>query len=345
MFIKNLIKKTTGLTYLNTLGKVQLRNHAVILMLHRVIKNKNQARLPHNNPLCIDTETFNKLIIFLKKHFEIVDLESAINSNHSLKPKLTLTFDDGWKDNILHAYPILKKHNIPASVFLSTDYIGENKGFWWESIAKKLWQSPLSVNKEHLLKSLNKYSISVNQNIFNTEKTNSKSLLILEFIQSLKDIEPQELNTLAERFFFDNTPDALDWSDVRLMEDSGLIKFGPHGAQHYILTGLDQSACEHDIMRSHAALNEHCARPLKIYCYPNGNNNSVIQSLLSNLGYTHALSTQSGLISTKQNEYCLPRIDVSQKSAEQPGLLAWRIFQGSRKSTHTTQPQSLRSFI
>lgn len=335
MAIKDLIKKAAGLVYLNSLGKAHLRHHPVILMMHRVIDSKEQARLPHNNPLCIDKNTFAELLFFLKKHFDLVDLENAISNRPSNKPKLALTFDDGWKDNFTHAFPILKKHQVPATIFLSTAYIDQNKGFWWQSIADRLWERPHSVDQAALKKALQPYAIPLNPALFDDLKSLEKSRLILTFLHSLKQLEPQTLNPLAEALFYDNRPDAMDWSDVRLLEESGLIKFGPHGHQHYILTQLEQSACVEDLHKSHALITEHCSRPLNIYCYPNGNNNPHIHSLLSELGYSYALSTEPGLIHTTQNNFCLPRIDVSQKSAEQPGLLAWRIFQGSRTTSQS----------
>ena len=45
-----------------------------------------------------------------------------------------VTFDDGYKDNYIYAYPILKKYQIPATIFLTYDYIGQDDLFWWDQI-------------------------------------------------------------------------------------------------------------------------------------------------------------------------------------------------------------------
>lgn len=340
MNITSYLKKLTGLLYLKSFGKIHLRNNSVVLMLHRVIEDKQKALLPHNNPLCIDQRTFENLILFLNKHFDVVDLENILEGKKSKKPKLAITFDDGWKDNVALAYPILLKHKTPATIFLSTDYIGENRGFWWQSVSNKLWENPNTIHEDSLQTALNQYSISFNKNLLNTNKTHSKSLLILEFIDQLKDIEPKQLHQLADTFFYDNEPDAMTWNDVNFLERSGLIRFAPHGAQHYILTQLSKKEYTEDIIRAHHTIHKHCQHPLKVFCYPNGNNNADIQNILVELGYTHAFTTRPGLINIHQDNYNLPRIDVSQKAAQQPSLLGWRIFQGSRRATSTEQSSS-----
>ncbi|NLY12536.1 MAG: polysaccharide deacetylase family protein [Gammaproteobacteria bacterium] len=339
MNIKTLLKSTIGLSYLNYFSKKYLRNHATILMMHRIVKEKEEAQLPHNNNLCIDQETFDNLIFFLKKHFNIVDLETALSMSKDTKPKITITFDDGWKDNISLAYPILKKHQIPATIFLSTNYIGQTQGFWWESISRKLWKNPHQIDQQSLQTYLDKYSLSINPALYKNEKTYAKSALILDFIHSLKQINPVQLNQLAETLFKDNEAHAMDWSDVKFLEDTGLVKFGPHGAQHYILTELDIDKCTEDIKSSQKSILENCKKPLNIYCYPNGNNNLEIQNLLKDLGYTHAVSTEDGLVSPEVNPYCLPRLNVCQKRAENPGLFAWAIFQGCRETIRSAKAQ------
>lgn len=118
---------------------------------------------------------------------------------------------------------------------------------------------------------------------------------------------------------------------MQRLERSALVRFGPHGASHAILTGLDEAALKADLQRSHQALQNHCQAPLGVYCYPNGDHNAQVRAAVAGLGYRYALGTRPGLIEASGNPLlALPRIDVSHASAARPGLLAWRLLQGAR---------------
>ncbi len=144
MAIKQLLKRTSGWLYLNSpVGRTQLQGAGVILMLHRVLADDAAADLPHRNELCVGPKAFEHLLAWLKKHFDCVPLMEILHPGkvRSDRPKITLTFDDGWRDNAVNAYPLLQKYQVPASIFLSTDFIGSRQRFWWESIGETLWGS------------------------------------------------------------------------------------------------------------------------------------------------------------------------------------------------------------
>lgn len=327
--MKITLKSSIGTLWLASTGRQRLRGTSVVLMLHRVLAQNADAALPHNNPLCLGQRAFVRLLRFLQRHFSIVTLEQALEQ-HDGPPRLALTFDDGWKDNVLYAFPVLQRKGIPASIFLSTGYIGQPRGFWWESIGDRFWQEPAGVDNIRLQQKLSSYGISVPEKLYNNEHTLLKSRLILDFLGQLKNLPPFELNELAAELFHKGESHAMDWSDVRALEDSGLIRFGPHGHDHYILTRLEPEACVADIRRSHELIREHCRLPLNVYCYPNGNHSPVVQQAVRDLGYSHALATHSGLIEAGVSAYALPRVDVSQQAATRTELMAWRIMQGAR---------------
>lgn len=332
MVIKDRIKGMAGMSFLKKKAGTALHGCGLVLMLHRIVDSREEARLPHNNPLCVDRESFASLLVFLRSHFELVELEDAISCVPAKKPMLALTFDDGWQDNYQHAFPVLQEQAVPASIFLSTAYIGHKRGFWWESVARRLWHEPQTVNQEALRQALEGSGIQLAPGLFSPGQSRSRSRLIAEWVQLLKQLEPVRLNGLAHEFFHDGTAHAMNWQQVVHMERSGLIRFGAHGHEHYIQTRLQRGACTEDVLKSQRLLHQYCDRPLKQYCYPNGDNNEELHLLLGSLGYTHALGTGSGVVTRGHNCFDLPRIDVSQKAAEQPELLAWRIFQAHRHS-------------
>jgi Predicted xylanase/chitin deacetylase len=97
----------------------------VVLMYHSVADN--------DEFFTVKPSEFERQMKFLKENnFEVIDLEELINLDfEGAKNKVILTFDDGYEDNFLNVFPILKKYNFPATIFVNTDLIGK------EIIARK----------------------------------------------------------------------------------------------------------------------------------------------------------------------------------------------------------------
>lgn len=115
-----------------------LRQHYVvpIIMYHSVSPQANKETM-----LAITPQTFERQMYFLKKHrYHVVPLESLvalIRQKEKIPPKtVAITFDDGYKDNFLYAFPVLKKYNLPATIFIIVNEVGraENDRLSWDEI-------------------------------------------------------------------------------------------------------------------------------------------------------------------------------------------------------------------
>ena len=80
-----------------------------------------------NSSLSLDVNIFEKQILYFKKRGFITNKSNLINNNK--KKQLIITFDDGYKDILLNALPILKKYDYTATCFFVTSTIGK-KNFW-----------------------------------------------------------------------------------------------------------------------------------------------------------------------------------------------------------------------
>ncbi|WP_419709980.1 polysaccharide deacetylase family protein [Pseudomonas sp. NFX224] len=332
MAIKQLLKRTSGWLYLNSsVGRQQLHGAGVILMLHRVLADDRAAALPHRNELCVGPKAFEHLLVWLKKHFDCVPLMEILQPGNlrSERPRVALTFDDGWRDNAVNAFPLLQKNQVPASIFLSTDFIGSRQRFWWESIGETLWNSHGEKARLHLIECLQQLDRPLPV-LCNDPDVQRRSLALLHFLQNLKTLSPSELNRLTDECPQDSLPQALDWHQVRSLEASGLIRFGPHGASHAILTGLDDQTLDEELSRSRQALLNGCNRPLPVYCYPNGDNDERVRQHVAEHDFPFALGTGTGIYRGTSDALSLPRFGVSQRTARNPQLLSWRIYRGAR---------------
>jgi peptidoglycan/xylan/chitin deacetylase (PgdA/CDA1 family) len=91
----------------------------VVLMYHSVADN--------DEFFTVKPSEFERQMKFLKENnFEVIDLEELMNLDfESAKNKVILTFDDGYEDNFLNAFPVLKKYNFRATIFINTDLMGK----------------------------------------------------------------------------------------------------------------------------------------------------------------------------------------------------------------------------
>jgi peptidoglycan/xylan/chitin deacetylase (PgdA/CDA1 family) len=112
------------------LGNFTTHNGVIVLTYHRV-----NDKLPKDS-LVVHPQEFRRQMFFLdfyKKQFQVISLNEMIEwlsfkPKYRLKKKtrtkILITFDDGYRDNYIYAFPVLKKYGFPAVVFLTTDYIG-----------------------------------------------------------------------------------------------------------------------------------------------------------------------------------------------------------------------------
>lgn len=196
MPIKQMFKSTSGWLYLNSpQGRSQLRGAGVILMLHRVLADDRSAELPHRNELCVGPRAFDKLLRWLKRHFDCVTLMDLLyadaHPDASARPKVALTFDDGWRDNALNAFPLLLQHQVPASIFLSTDFIGSRQRFWWESLGETLWGSHGGFSRQRLLEHLHRIGRPLPAAFLGDGNKQQRSLALANYLQSLKSLAPR----------------------------------------------------------------------------------------------------------------------------------------------------------
>ena len=95
--------------------------------------------VPEGNRLIVSVEAFDRQMRFLKKNsYDVLPLETAaamIVDGRKLPARaLVLTFDDGYIDNYLYAFPVLKKYGLPATIFLIVNDIGKPDKLNWDQI-------------------------------------------------------------------------------------------------------------------------------------------------------------------------------------------------------------------
>lgn len=311
------------------------RCNFVILMYHSIIP-LNEVGEAVQAGIYVQQDTFERHIRFLKSHFSIVPISelfsgkagnSCITDN---KPPCVLTFDDGWYDFYAYAFPILETHQVPATNFLPTDFIGTKDRFWTDKLG---YLFAVRDNRVSLQKA-NRSSANCFVNQLEKLKGSRESRLE-QAIAMLKGYRNEEINEilseLSVRWQLDPSQPGrafISWEEVREMVRSGLITFGSHTVSHKILTTLTDDEIHDELMRSRERLiAEQAVDPLFIpFCYPNGNYNKKVVSMVRNAGYNLAVTTKKGWNHVDSDLFTLRRIGIHQDISSTDAMFACRIL-------------------
>lgn len=286
-------------------------------MYHRILP-ANDPRYSLEQPgMIVHPDTFEKHLTWIKDYFSIVDLNDwtkRIANNEPVPNKAcAITFDDGWKDNYQYAFPVLKEHNCPATIFLVADYIDTNTTFWPEKLGFVLSriakESPdlFSHNTFSWLKMLNcRYR-------FNSEVPSRDELdeIICAAKIHTDDFLHERVNEIAKLANLElNFNDILAISEISEMHKSELINYGSHTATHTRMSeSLSGDILQTELVKSKLNLQSRLNLPITLFCYPNGDITQTASDLVKQT-YAAAVTTESGWNSANTNFYNLKRIGL-----------------------------------
>lgn len=312
----------------------KLKDKAVVLMYHRVLPdNKNTISFTHDS-IIVHTDTFKKHMAFLKKNFNLLDINTFSNhiiNNISFKDKSCLiTFDDGWSDNYKHAFPILKKMDVSALIFLPTDYIGTGQMFWPERLSFLLFNACKNYNANKSILD------SIGLNLQQVEHDEDIKSVISNYVRNLKGKPYATINSVIESLEShlshnksmpdNNTVDSfINWNQAAEMLNNKVF-FGSHTLSHRILTIINTSEVDTEVSQSKNIIESKLAAKIKSFAYPNGNYNNEVRERVINSGYDISFSTETGAVSCNDDPYTIHRMNIDELSTHSIPLFFCRIL-------------------
>ena len=282
-----------------------------ILMYHRVLDDVQDKKAFTQPGMSVSTDVFKKQLEYLSRTHTVVSLRKLaekIRDGHKLPDKTAvITFDDGWRDNFVNAYPLLTKQSLPATIFLTTDYVDTVKPFWFVTVNWLISEGKLSAD------SIRELVPHLSEDTYTYEPGPDT------VIEALKNVEQGRLDEIVESLvtqsglsidYWKSQKPMLSWDEVRLMRQDG-IEFGSHGRSHKILTLLDSDVVKHEVEGSRPILGEQLGEEVYSFSYPNGNFNEMVQNTVKAAGYRCAVATSTGA-TNKTDLFALKRIAVHQ---------------------------------
>jgi peptidoglycan/xylan/chitin deacetylase (PgdA/CDA1 family) len=264
-----------------------------VLAFHRV----NDARDPFFPS--VPTEVFEQRIAYLARAYRVLPVEELVERarRHALpRNAIALTFDDGYRDTLTHAAPILAKHGVPATVFLATGFIGSAAVPWVDRLALALkttraasCQAPSGDRLR--LASVGERLRALDRLLDTLKRVPDEDMRrmldgLLEALDALDAVDPKGFKDLM-----------LSWDDVHALRGLGFT-IGAHTVNHPILSRVSRKRAWDEIRGSRAMIESACGEAPRAFAYPNGRPEDYTESvvrLVQEAGFTCAVTTRFGV--------------------------------------------------
>lgn len=305
----------------------------VILLYHRVATLESDPQA-----LAVTPERFAEHLEVLREHARLISLSELADRLGKGRPPrraVAITFDDGYVDNLLHAKPLLERYASPATVFVSSGYVGRRMEFWWDELERVLLRPPILPEALALTIRGIEYDWSLQSTVPTGAGTDRKSgewnvLHVADpgprhhvyrtLTQLLRPLEHQErldcLVRLAE--WSDSGPDGRDGFRAVSKEElcrlaaGGLVDIGAHTITHPTLSAIPPEQQRIEIEWSKYELEEVLGREVTSFSYPFGNRGSYTAETVAAVreaGFVSACSNFPGRV-RGSDLYQLPRVLV-----------------------------------
>ena len=321
-----LAKECIGKLSTYPLNSFLLPGNCTIFTFHRVLSQAEYRDSEVLRSILVDDHALRKFLQHIKTKFHIISLQELIDfQKEKSHPSnqvayACITFDDGWKDNYTNAFPVLKELEVPATIFLSTNFIGSNSGFWWQNLGDALCKKDLSEDQAHALRRLLLPYVDIR--LIDTWD-------IGQIIRIINDQYYNDATSIAEKALAINKtkpgPQALDWSHCMEMSAHN-ISFGSHTLSHPRLSLLNPSELEEELARSKSTIIDKNINYVNAICYPYGNTDADVL-LEAKEHYDIGFTTQPGISRIHlDSPMAIPRINIPQALALTSGRLNYSLI-------------------
>jgi len=298
------------------LGLLGRSEQLAVLAYHRVYDMVNEDEFPYDPELVSATpEDFAWQMQFVRRHFEAISFERLIESLERDVPlprrALIITFDDGHRDNYEHAFPVLRRLGLPATIFLSTAYISGRNTFWFDRVSYLLYRAPRGM--------LAMGDIAFAADLQDVRSRRVAAERLLQILKCVRNDERHEILRELERLLPLDTRDdasgsgALNWEQVREMSAAG-IEFGSHAMTHPVLTTLEDDALDWELRESRRTIEHKTGKACDVIAYPVGGLGEFderVTAAVRHRGYKLGVSYLSGTNSMRRFEpFAIRRLHV-----------------------------------
>jgi len=308
--IKKIVNKLADIKFVQQYSS----GKGTIFMLHR-IGNINHNGISEVENLKVSSKFLEKILLELKDmdydFISIAQVKDRLSNPNNKKRFAVFTFDDGYKDNYLYAYPLFKKYNIPFTIYITNSFPNKTAILWWELLADVITKNGILYikDKEYVIKTKEQKEL-----VF---KDIRKQILTFDknIVENIKNILPK-YNLNFQKY---SAKLCISWEELEILRNDKLVTIGSHTMNHLALNTLSKDKIVKEIVESNKELEDKLHITINHFAYPFGNKLTTTKEVINTVKditvFKSCVTTRIGNLFKDHINYMsgLPRVALTQK--------------------------------
>ena len=247
-----------------------------------------------------------------------------------VRPRVVVTFDDGYSDNLSNALPIAQSKGVPITVFVTSGLLSGLRGYWWDRLAVLLRARPTTTGEFCLTASGQTVRIPLGRSDFGADLSAVRRHLLPLSVREIESV----LDTVSESWSVESSPppDARAMTPEELLElaAADIVTIGAHTVDHVRLGGRQKQEQVETITASRTDLETFLGRRVSQFAYPfgrSGDFDDCSVDAVRSANFDSAVTTLPGTARPVTDPYRLPRRLVMNwgRRRFQAQLQRWRL--------------------
>ncbi|WP_407186075.1 polysaccharide deacetylase family protein [Bradyrhizobium centrosematis] len=316
----NVIRAGLGALYFSGahhLLRPLLSGVGAIFMLHHVRPAREAAFQP-NRHLEVTPEFLRATLCHLRsRDIDIVtmdELHERLVQGRFDRRFAAFTFDDGYRDNLDHALPVLREFDAPLTVYVASDFAEGTGRLWWaalEAVIAKAAQIEIKIG--HSALRLDATTPAAKQAAFDRLHDWLRGLPgehdLKREIEALCTTGDVDLAALCRSL-------CLSWAELKSFAADPLVTIGAHSVSHCNLAKLAEDVAAQELAMSRARIEQALQRPVLHLAYPYGDRDAAGTrefGLAATAGFKTAVTTRPGMLFAENagQMTALPRVSLN----------------------------------
>lgn len=307
------------------------RDRLVVLMYHGFTADTAPRGLQNLEGNHVHVEAFVRQVAYLREHHNVVSLQRVVEAGRGNAPlppyPAVITMDDGYRSNYTLAFPVLRRFQVPAAVFVSTGFVEEREPLWPDRIEWAIDQAPPG----RFTADLGAGPVTLDLQTPAARRDTARAVVtrLKRIPQEARDARVEALERSVGTALRNAAPmpalyEPLGWDEIRAMQASGLVEIGNHTHRHRILSRCEPEVQRQEIERAHRILETRTGSRCTLFCYPNGaagDWDATTQRILRDLGYACAPTTIPGYNDAGTDRFELRRVAINARATFEDFLM------------------------